>query len=275
MSRDAGDILYAGELTPQPPLLEFRNVTVFREEQKALDRISISIEQGEHVAILGPNGCGKSTLIQTLTRDCYPFLGDLDWTLRILGRETWHVFELRAMMGIVTNDLMMSCRRDYPVREIVLSGFFSSIGIWPNHEVEPYMIDKANEIMELLEITHLADRRMNETSSGEGRRAVIGRALVSDPKALILDEPSTSLDLRAMRELRDILGKVARTGKSIVLVTHHVDEIIPEMERVILMNKGRVLRDGAKADVLTAANLSELFGVPVELAQRDGFYNCW
>jgi iron complex transport system ATP-binding protein len=261
--------------TTNTPLLEFRNVTVFRESQKALDRVTLQIQEGEHIAILGPNGSGKSTLISTLTRDCYPYLGDMDWTLRILGRDRWHIFELKSMMGIVTNDLMLACRRDYTVREIVLSGFFSSIGIWPNHTVEPYMIEKANEVIELLEITHLADRLMCETSSGEGRRAVIGRALVNDPKAVILDEPSTSLDLRAMRELRDIMSKVARTGKSLILVTHHVDEIIPEMERVIFMNHGRIVKDGPKAEVLTAANLSELFGVPVDLAERDGYYNCW
>ncbi|BDC52304.1 molybdenum ABC transporter ATP-binding protein [Bryobacterales bacterium F-183] len=262
-------------MTTTAPLLEFRNVTVYRDAQKALDRVTLQINEGEHLAILGPNGSGKSTLIAALTRDVYPFLGDMDWTLKIMGRDRWHVFELRSMMGIVTNDLMLACRRDYTAREVVLSGFFSSIGIWPNHDVQPYMVEKANEVMELLEITHLADRPLCETSSGEGRRAVIGRALVSDPKALILDEPSTSLDLKAMRELRDIMSKVARTGKSLILVTHHVDEIIPEMDRVLFMNDGRVVQDGPKKDVLTAANLSELFGVPVELAERDGYYNCW
>ncbi len=251
-------------------------MTVRREAQKALDGITLTIAQGEHIAILGPNGSGKSTLISTLTRDVYPFLGDMDWTLRILGRDRWHIFELKSMMGIVTNDLMLACRRDYTVREVVLSGFFSSIGIWPNHHVEPYMLAKATEVMELLEITHLADRLMCETSSGEGRRAVIGRALVNEPAAVILDEPYTSLDLRAMRELRDIMSKLARnSGKSLILVTHHVDEIIPEMERVIFMDRGRVLRDGPKAEILTAANLSELFGVPVDLSERDGYYNCW
>jgi iron complex transport system ATP-binding protein len=262
-------------LTTTQPLLEFRNVTVYRDAQKALDRVTLKIEEGEHLAILGPNGSGKSTLIAALTRDVYPFLGDMDWTLKIMGRDRWHVFELRSMMGIVTNDLMLACRRDYTAREVVLSGFFSSIGIWPNHEVQPYMIEKANEVMELLEITHLADRPLCETSSGEGRRAVIGRALVSDPKALILDEPSTSLDLKAMRELRDIMSKVARTGKSLILVTHHVDEIIPEMDRVLFMSNGRVVQDGPKAEVLTAPNLGELFGVPVDLIERDGYYNCW
>ncbi|HEY3739846.1 MAG TPA: ATP-binding cassette domain-containing protein [Bryobacteraceae bacterium] len=254
-----------------------RNVTVRRESQRALDRINLKIETGEHVALLGPNGCGKSTLIHTLTRECYPYLldGD-DWSLRILGRDRWDIFELRSMMGIVNNDLMLACRRDYTAREVILSGFFSSIGVWPNHEVTPAMLEKVEEMLELLEIPHLADRAVFETSSGEGRRVLIGRALVNEPAALVLDEPSTSLDLRAMRELRDILRKIAARGTSLILVTHHVDEIIPEIERVVLMRGGRVVKDGAKHEILTSTNLSELFDVPgLELAEREGYFNCW
>lgn len=260
-----------------PPLLELRNVTVRRESQHALDRVNLTIQTGEHVVILGPNGCGKSTLIHTLTRDCYPYLldGD-DWSLRILGRDRWDVFELRSMMGIVNNDLMLACRRDYTAREVILSGFFSSIGVWPNHEVTPEMRARMEEMLELLEIPHLADRAVFETSSGEGRRVLIGRALITNPPALVLDEPSTSLDLRAMRELRDILRKIAARGTSLILVTHHVDEIIPEVERVVLMKQGRVVKDGPKREILTSANLSELFDVPgLEVVERDGYYHCW
>ena len=257
------------------PLIEFKDVTVFRGEKTALDRITLSIQTGEHVAILGPNGCGKSTLIKTITRECYPRYSGNGAGLRIFGQEIWNVFDLRALLGIVSNDLMQSCARDISGREAILSGFFSSIGIWPNHHVTPAMEAKTDAILSLLEITHLADRDVNEMSSGEARRILIGRALAHDPKALVLDEPTASLDLHAMHELRAILRKLARAGTSIIVVTHHLPDIIPEISRVILIKKGRVLRDGAKQDVLTSGLLSELFETPVELVERDGLYQIW
>ena len=256
-----------------PALIEFQNVTVYRGDKIALDGITLSIEAGEHVAILGPNGSGKSSLIKTITRECYPRYSGNGAALRIFGQECWNVFDLRALLGIVSNDLMQACSRDISGREAVLSGFFSSIGIWPNHHVTAAMEKKADEVLSLLEISHLADRNVDEMSSGEARRILIGRALVHDPKALVLDEPTASLDLHAMHELRAILGKLARSGTSIIVVTHHLPDIIPEIGRVILIKSGRVLRDGVKREILTAGSLSELFETPVELLERDGSYN--
>jgi iron complex transport system ATP-binding protein len=258
-----------------PPLIEFQNLTVCRGEKVALDRITLSIDAGEHVAILGPNGSGKSSLIKTITRECYPRYSGNGTGLRIFGKERWNVFDLRALLGIVSNDLMNACARDISGREAVLSGFFSSVGIWPNHHVTAAMERKADEVLELLEVTHLAARDVNEMSSGEARRILIGRALVHDPKALVLDEPTASLDLRAMHELRAILRKLARGGTSIIVVTHHLPDILPEMERVIMIRAGRILRDGPKREVLTSESLSDLFGAPVELVERAGLYQIW
>ena len=255
-----------------PPLLEYRNVTVCRDERVALDGITVSIEAGEHVAILGPNGCGKSTLIKTITRECYPRLAG-EWKLEIMGQKIWNVFELRAMLGIVSNDLMQACQREHKGREIVLSGFFSSVGLWPYYHVTPEMERKADEVIALLEATHLADRWMDELSSGEARRFLIARALVHNPKALVLDEPTTSLDIRAQVEIRDTLRKIAAAGTGIILVTHHLYEIIPEIDRVILLKDGKVARDGAKADLLRDDVLSELFGLPCEVIERNGYYH--
>lgn len=266
-------------ITENYPLLECRNLTVGRGEKRVLDRLTLTIEHLQHTAIIGPNGCGKTTLIRTITRDFYPWLhagaGDTGWALRIMGRDRWHVFELRSLLGIVNNDLVASCTCSFPAREIILSGFFSSVGVWPHHIVEPHMEAKVDEVMRLLEIEHLADRPTNQLSSGEAHRVVIGRALVNDPRALVLDEPSTSLDIRATRELRELLRKLAAAGKTLVLVTHHLPDLIPEMRRVILMRDGQVFRDGPTPDVLTSAHLSELFGLPLEVVEKNGYYNLW
>jgi iron complex transport system ATP-binding protein len=246
----------------KPPLLEFQNVTVMRGSKRALDSLTFSIAQGEHVAILGPNGSGKSTLIKAITRECYPVQGSV---LRILGQDRWNVFDLRVQLGIVSNDLAQTCARDIKGREAVLSGFFSSIGLMPYHEVTPAMERKADEVLELLEVPHLADRWMDEVSSGEARRILIGRALVHDPRALVLDEPTTSLDLRATWDVHEILRKLARSGITIIMVTHHLPDLIPEIGRAILLKQGRVFHDGPRAGALTPAMLASLFEMPPEV----------
>ncbi len=258
----------------EPALIEFEHVTVMRGETKALDDISLKIGAGEHVAIIGPNGCGKSTFIKAITRECYPLARE-ESSLKILGGDHWNIFELRSMLGVVTSDLMTFCIRDITGMDMVLSGFFSSIGIWPNHEVTEEMRACAWRAMDQLEVRHLAERTTDQMSSGEGRRLLLARALVHDPRALILDEPSTALDLFAQQELRATLRKLAGSGIGIVMVTHFLSDLIPEIERVILMRHGKIVADEAKRQVLTTERLSELFGLKLDLAERDGYYNLW
>ncbi|HEX6895606.1 MAG TPA: ATP-binding cassette domain-containing protein [Bryobacteraceae bacterium] len=245
-----------------------------RGEKIALHDLTLRVEPGEHLAILGPNGSGKSTLIKTITRECYPLVLPGS-SLSILGRDSWNVFDLRTMLGIVSNDLMNASTRDITGHQAVLSGFFSSIGIQPYHHVTQEMNEKARAVLDLLEVPHLAGREMTAMSSGEARRILIARALVHDPLALLFDEPSNSLDLRAALELREAMRKLARTGTGVLLVTHHLPDIIPEIDRVILLREGRVFADGSKTDVLTSANVSELFGLPLHLRERDGYYDLW
>jgi iron complex transport system ATP-binding protein len=166
-------------------------------------------------------------------------------------------------------------RNDYPCLEIVLSGFHSSIGIWPNHVVTPGMEARAAEVIRLLEIEHLAPRPINELSSGEARRVVIARALVHRPKALILDEPCNSLDLHAMHELRETMRRIVGQNTSVILVTHHLPDIIPEISRVIMLRSGAVFADGPKSEMLTSERMSSLFGTSVEVEQHKSYYHAW
>jgi iron complex transport system ATP-binding protein len=254
-----------------------QNVTVVRgesAERPALDEVSLRIEVGEHVCILGPNGCGKSTLIKTITRECYPVAREGS-SISILGRERWNIFELRSLLGIVSPDLLASCTTDATGRDVVLSGFFSSTRIFPHHHPDPEHLARAEATLARLGIAHLAHRAISQMSSGEAKRTLIARALVHDPQTLLFDEPSNALDIAAQFQLRDTMRKLAQSGLGILLVTHHVSEIIPEIERLVLLREGRIMADGAKQEILTAGHLSSLFGVPVRLVEQDSYFHLY
>ena len=256
----------------RPPLISFDSVTVLRGGREALAGVSMRIDEGEHVCILGPNGCGKSTLIKTITRECYPVAREGS-AISIYGRESWNIFELRVHLGIVSPDLLASCTGDATGRDVVLSGFFSSTRVFSHHEVRPELVERTDAILARLGAAHLADRPVAEMSSGEAKRILIARALVHDPKTLLFDEPSNTLDIAAQYQLRETMRQLAREGIGILLVTHHLADIIPEIERVILLRQGRVLADGAKEAVLTHERLSGLFGVPVTITRDDGYFH--
>jgi iron complex transport system ATP-binding protein len=262
-------------MTPEtPPLLDLRHIRVMRGQKIALDDFSLRIGGDEHVAILGPNGCGKSTLIKTITRECYPVAQEHS-SMAILGQESWNVFDLRAHLGIVSNDLMLSCTGDASGRDVVLSGFFSSTGIFPNHAVDLRRRELADAALAQLKVSYLAERPVCEMSSGEARRVLIARALVHNPRALLFDEPCNSLDLAAQQSLRQTMRALANSGIGIVLVTHELADIVPEIQRVVLMSRGSIVADGPKDEILQGERLTALFGVPVEMARRDGYYNMW
>ncbi len=260
--------------TNPPPLLDMHNITVMRGRKIALDNFSLRIGLDEHVAILGPNGCGKSTLIKTITRECYPVHRE-NPSISILGEDCWDVFDLRSRLGIVSNDLMASCTGDACGRDVVLSGFFSSTAIWPNHEVNAEKRELAEAILAGLKVSHLADRPVSEMSSGEARRVLIARALVHRPHALLFDEPCNSLDLAAQHSLRQTMSNLAQAGTAIILVTHELADIVAEIQRVVLMSGGSVVADGGKEEILQCDRLSELFGIDLEMTRRNGHFYVW
>lgn len=251
-----------------------RKVSVARSDNVVLHDISLRIDTGEHVAILGPNGCGKSTLIKTITCQCYPIVTP-EMELSLLGRKRWDVSQLRSHLGVVSAELPGERTPVTSGLDAVVAGFFSASTLWPNLQVEPYMGERAKEALHLMQAEHLADKLVGEMSAGEQRRIMIARALVHRPEMLLLDEPSNALDLAAQRELREALRQVARHGVGIVMVTHHLADILPEIDRVIMMLQGRIFADGAKQELLTAERLRSLFGVQMQLVEHDGFWHSW
>ena len=255
------------------PLIDIRNATIYRGNTRVFDHFDLTIEQHEQVAVLGPNGSGKTTLLKVVNREIYPVLQDDSW-VRILGRSTWNVWELRAQIGIVSHDLQARYRGTTSGLDVVLSGYLSSVGI---HGILAGRINdaqktKARQVMHDLGVGSLADTPLRNMSTGQQRRCLLGRALVHDPDTLILDEPTAGLDLTAsfdyLARVRDLVDK----GRNIVVVTHLLNEIPPDIERIVLLREGSIVADGPKEEVLSEENLLTTYGTPIKLARVDGYY---
>jgi iron complex transport system ATP-binding protein len=254
------------------PLIDFNNISVIKENRLILDQISLTIAAGENVAIIGPNGSGKSSLIKVMTREYYPLADAPDLRMKVMGEELWNIFDLRRQLGIITTDLQNLCLRDVTVFETVLSGFFSSIGVSDIFSTPLEMKAIAYEILKFLNISHLSDKKMTQISTGEARKVLIARALVHDPQALVLDEPTNSLDMPSLSQFRKTISEIAKAGKNIILVTHDLSDIIPEVSRVILLKNGKIFADGPKDTILTNDNLTALFDIPVTVQKNGPYY---
>ncbi len=256
------------------PFVELQRVTVVRGGRVVLADLDLTISAGEQVALLGPNGCGKSTLLKTISCELYP-LAKPETRVRLFGRERWDLTELKKRLGVVQNELPGKPILRITGREAILTGFFSSSTLWPNLGITGEMRDRSEAMLKVVGAEALADKLFGEMSAGQQRRILIGRSLVASSGCLLLDEPSNALDLYAQRTLRDLMMQLAEAGTTMLLITHHVADIIPAMDRVLLMRQGAIAADGSREHLLTAERLSELFATPVQLAERDGFYHAF
>src|SRR5271170_2923786 len=256
------------------PFLHLAHVSVARGDNVVLHDINLTVNTGEHIAILGPNGCGKSTLIKTITCECYPLVQP-GMEVSIFGRERWDLTELKKRLGVVSAELPGKPTLHTTGRDAVLTGFFSSSTLWPNLTVTEEMRVRAEEVLRQIDAVDLAEKPVGEMSAGQQRRIMIGRALVGSAGMLLLDEPSNALDLAAQADLRGLLRRLAQQGTGILLITHHIADIPPEIDRILMMREGRIVADGSKSELLTASRLSELFKTEVQLSERDGFFHAW
>jgi iron complex transport system ATP-binding protein len=260
------------------PILELVDATVVKDDRRVLDGVTLNILVGEHSAIVGPNGAGKSILVSLLTHYERPLARTNGAPpVRVFGDDRWNVFDLRSQLGIVSADLHNRFVTGNSEGRItgtaaVLSAFLVSHGILRYGKVTDDMRRRAAEALEQAGVAHLASRRLDQMSSGEARRVMLARALVTAPRALVLDEPTTGLDLVARHSFMERVRQIARRGTTLILITHHIEEIVPEIQRVILLSAGRIVADGPKDSVLTAPHLTELFGSPIAVAETDGYH---
>jgi iron complex transport system ATP-binding protein len=260
-------------------IVELEHVHVARGANVVLHDVSLRLAKGEHVVILGPNGCGKSTLLKTMTCEVYP-LARPETRVRILGRERWDLTELKRRMGVVSAELPGKQTLTTTGVDAILTGFFSSSTLWPHLTVTAAMRERADEILTLVGAETLREKPVGQMSAGQQRRVMIGRALAGtsvdgEVQMLLLDEPSNALDLGAQHDLREMIRGLAKRGTAILLITHHIADILPEMKRIVMMREGTIIADGSKDELLTEKRLSNLFGREIMMSERGGYWSAW
>jgi ABC-type molybdenum transport system, ATPase component/photorepair protein PhrA len=252
-------------------IIEIKNIKSYIGDTNVFSDFSITIPEGCNTAILGPNGSGKTTFLKLITKELFPVFNE-ESHIKVFGKERWNIWELRSQLGLVSHDLQKFIYDDASGVNVILSGLFSSPDVWFYQKVTKEQKNKAEEIMSFLGIADLAERDFAKMSTGQQRKFLLGRALINEPKVLILDEPTSGLDIKACFQYIEIIRNLMNRGKTIILVTHHIHEIPPEIKRVVLLKKGELFLDGNKEEILTEANIINLFDVSLQLVKIDGFY---
>lgn len=253
------------------PLLEIRNATVYRGESIVFNNLNLTIEQGESVAILGPNGAGKSTLLKLLTREIYPYEKP-DSFVKIFGRDLINVQQLREEIGLVSYDFQAKYMPITTGFDVVLSGLLGTIGHLYHHDITEQQKQLTLDTMARLNLLPLKDKMFQHMSSGQQRRLILARALIHNPKTVIFDEPTSSLDLQGCFQVLNDMRQLATEGTSVIIATHHLHEIIPDINRVVFIRDGNVVADGPKEELLTAERVSALYDTAVQMVEQDGYY---
>ena len=256
------------------PLFELSGATVMRDGRAILSVDHFVLREGERVVLLGPNGAGKSTLVKLLTREVLPLWADPAPVL-FRGDPRYPLEDARRVFGVISASEQSQADVLLPAREVVLGGFFGALGVPPHRTPTPAQEQAALDALAELGIAHLAERTVHTMSTGEARRVLFARALVHQPSVLVLDEPCTGLDPHAAYHVREAVADLARSGRAVVLVTHHVEDIVEPIDRVVMVRDAAIIADGPKRELLTSEALGGLFDIPARLEERDGRYRLW
>ncbi len=254
---------------PDPALIELHNIECWRGQKQVFDGLSLSIPQGQNLAILGPNGAGKSTLLKLLAREIYPAPRADSW-LKILGQTRLETRAYQATLGLVSHDLQNLFPPDSSAKQAVLSGFSVSLGVsGVSYDYSPSQQLRAGQLLDRFELP--GKQYYSALSTGQQRRCLLARALAPGPRHLVLDEPLAGLDPGAAFALLDELHDLLESGVSLVLATHHVNEILPQVERVVFLKGGAVVADDQPDRLLNSQSLGALYGVKMDVVERNGY----
>ena len=250
--------------------LDLRNVEAWLGGRPVLHNLNLQLALRQSTTVLGPNGAGKSSLVKLIDRSLYPIVR-ADAHLRLFGSETVNLWSLRTRLGVVSSEMEQRLHPKTAVDEVVVSSFFGATRLGRDQHPSPEQWEQARDLLDHLQLNGIRERCYGELSDGQRRRLLIARALVHQPEVLVLDEPSRALDLQACHQLLAMLRGLIQSGTTVVQVTHRVDTIVPEMERVLFLDGGTIVNNGSPTELLRPNELSELFKTPLEVVEKNGF----
>lgn len=253
-------------------LLRLHDAKVKMDGRVILDVDDFVINQGERIVVVGPNGSGKSTLVKLLTKEIEPVWRETPPVL-FMGQPDPSEETLIETVGLVSTDVQERMMVHRTVFDIVLGGFFGSVGVPFHIGASDEQVEQARKAIREIGIPSLSERDMLTLSTGQARRALIARALINGPALLIFDEPTSGLDPEGAWNMRQSLSALAKAGHTILVITHNVSDIMPEFDRVVMLQDAHIVADGPKEEVLTTQKLRHLFGVPITLVETDGRYH--
>src|SRR5690625_4597077 len=244
-----------------------RDVTWVRKGKTILNDINWDVKKGEHWSVLGLNGSGKTTLLNMVNGYIWPTTGKVSVLGNPFGKT--NIVELRKSIGWVSSSLQEKIAGNQRVQQIVVSGKFASIGLYEEPEDEDY--ERAKELLEMLGGSHLYDRLYTTCSTGEKQKILIARALMAEPELVILDEPTNGLDFISREELMTSINQMAShpAAPTIILVTHHIEEVLPMFSHTLLLKKGEVYGRGTREEMFTSEKLTDFFEIPVDITWQN------
>ena len=255
-------------------LITIKHASVRRNDNNIVEDLNFEINKGEHIAVLGPNGAGKSTLFRICCMEVHPLWSDT-LELKRFGEERISKEQLRQKMGIVSKELLEICSSNYIARDIIAGGMLSSIGLDFHHHISKEMWETIDNTIEKYDCKKLENKMMKNLSTGEAQKVLLARALVLEPELLLLDEAANGLDFPSRSIYRNTLDTVIKEGKTVVIITHDLSQVLPEINKIVFMKDGKIVETGKKKDMLTEKKLSALYGKEVYLDQRNGLYSAW
>jgi iron complex transport system ATP-binding protein len=252
------------------PWLELLHVEAWLGARRVVRDLTLTLARGQHAVVLGPNGAGKSTLLRLISREIHPVVRPGSH-LRLFGQERIVLHELQRRLGLVSPALEQRFHPALPVQEVVGSGWFGSVGLGRHHRLSPSQADRVAEVLADHGLEELAGRPCGQLSDGQRRRVLLARALVRRPEVLVLDEPLNGLDLRARHQLLLQLRRSAAAGTTLLLVTHQIEAVVPEISCCVLLRQGEVVAVGPPGEVLRDGPLSALFETPLQVVEAGGY----